>query len=149
MATITTLPKLNIAGGAFLIEERKPEEVFTPEDFSEQHLLIAQTAGKASGANPRRIDVHHHLQLPGVGNASALNFWTPARALEEMDKHGIETTILSRPGGEADAGGEKARAFARRVNEYAAKVVSDNPRRFGFFAVIPYPALAAFLGGIR
>ena len=101
--------------------------------------LIAQTARKASGANPRRIDVHHHLQLPGVGNASALNFWTPARALEEMDKHGIETTILSRPGGEADAGGEKARAFARRVNEYAAKVVSDNPRRFGFFAVIPYP----------
>jgi len=44
MATTTTLPKINIAGGAFLIEERAPEEVFTPEDFNEQHLLIAQTA---------------------------------------------------------------------------------------------------------
>src|SRR6516164_4286519 len=32
------------AGGSFLIEERTPDEVFTPEDFSEQHLLIAQTA---------------------------------------------------------------------------------------------------------
>jgi len=31
-------------GGSFLIEERMPEEVFTPEDFSEQHLLIAKTA---------------------------------------------------------------------------------------------------------
>jgi alkylation response protein AidB-like acyl-CoA dehydrogenase len=44
MATITTLPKINIAGGSFLIEERTPAEVFTPEDFTEQHLLIAQTA---------------------------------------------------------------------------------------------------------
>jgi alkylation response protein AidB-like acyl-CoA dehydrogenase len=44
MATVTTLPKISVAGGSFLIEERTPDEVFTPEDFSEQHLLIAQTA---------------------------------------------------------------------------------------------------------
>ena len=31
-------------GGSFLLEERKPSEIFTPEDFSEQHQLIAQTA---------------------------------------------------------------------------------------------------------
>ncbi|PYP82046.1 MAG: hypothetical protein DMF61_27575 [Blastocatellia bacterium AA13] len=33
-----------ISGGSFLLETRRPEEVFTPEDFSEQHLLIGQTA---------------------------------------------------------------------------------------------------------
>jgi len=33
-----------IAGGSFLIEERTPDEVFTPEDFTEQQLLIAKTA---------------------------------------------------------------------------------------------------------
>ena len=44
MATVTALPGSNIRGGSFLIEERTLEEVFTPEDFSEQHLLIAQTA---------------------------------------------------------------------------------------------------------
>jgi butyryl-CoA dehydrogenase len=44
MATVTALPKISVAGGSFLIEERTPDEVFTPEDFSEQHLLIAQTA---------------------------------------------------------------------------------------------------------
>jgi len=44
MATITALPTAKISGGGFLIEERTPEEVFTPEDFSDQHLLIAQTA---------------------------------------------------------------------------------------------------------
>src|SRR5450631_126077 len=44
MATVTAVPGSKIRGGSFLIEERAPEEVFTPEDFSEQHLLIAQTA---------------------------------------------------------------------------------------------------------
>ena len=43
MAT-TAPPKLTVAGGSFLLESRRPDEVFTPEDFSEQHLLIAQTA---------------------------------------------------------------------------------------------------------
>ncbi len=32
-----------ITGGAFLIEERTPEEVFTPEDFTEEHRMIAET----------------------------------------------------------------------------------------------------------
>jgi alkylation response protein AidB-like acyl-CoA dehydrogenase len=44
MATTTAVPGTRIRGGSFLIEERTPEEVFTPEDFSEQHQLIAQTA---------------------------------------------------------------------------------------------------------
>ncbi len=44
MATSTTVSKTKIAGGSFLLEIRSPEEVFTPEDFSEQHQLIGQTA---------------------------------------------------------------------------------------------------------
>jgi alkylation response protein AidB-like acyl-CoA dehydrogenase len=44
MATVTAMPARKTSGGGFLIEERRPEEVFTPEDFSEQHQLIAQTA---------------------------------------------------------------------------------------------------------
>jgi len=44
MATLTAVPAIKIPGGSFLIEERKPEDVFTPEDFTDQHLLIAQTA---------------------------------------------------------------------------------------------------------
>src|SRR5579859_4791859 len=44
MATVTSLPATKIRGGSFLIEERAPDDVFTPEDFSEQHQLIAQTA---------------------------------------------------------------------------------------------------------
>ncbi|MCA1849738.1 MAG: acyl-CoA dehydrogenase family protein, partial [Acidobacteria bacterium] len=32
-----------ITGGSFLIEERTPQEVFTPEDFNEEHRMIAET----------------------------------------------------------------------------------------------------------
>src|SRR5262250_1688792 len=42
MAT-TAMPKSKISGGSFLLEERQTSEVFTPEDFTEQHQLIGQT----------------------------------------------------------------------------------------------------------
>jgi len=42
MAT-TAVSKTKILGGSFLLEERQTAEVFTPEDFSEQHQLIGQT----------------------------------------------------------------------------------------------------------
>jgi alkylation response protein AidB-like acyl-CoA dehydrogenase len=44
MATTTAVPKTRISGGSFLLEARQPEDVFSPEDFSEQHQLIGQTA---------------------------------------------------------------------------------------------------------
>ena len=42
MAT-TAIPKTKILGGSFLLEERQTADVFTPEDFTEQHQLIGQT----------------------------------------------------------------------------------------------------------
>ncbi len=44
MATTTAIPKTRISGGSFLLETRQPGEIFTPEDFTEQHQLIGQTA---------------------------------------------------------------------------------------------------------
>jgi alkylation response protein AidB-like acyl-CoA dehydrogenase len=42
MSAVAEQKKL-IKGGAFLIEERLPEEIFTPEDFTEEHRMIADT----------------------------------------------------------------------------------------------------------
>ena len=42
MAT-TAIPKTKILGGGFLLEERQTSEVFTPEDFTDQHQMIGQT----------------------------------------------------------------------------------------------------------
>ncbi|HVO80738.1 MAG TPA: acyl-CoA dehydrogenase family protein [Terriglobales bacterium] len=44
MATVVATPTTKITGGSFLIESLPPEQVFTPEDFTEQHQLIAKTA---------------------------------------------------------------------------------------------------------
>ncbi len=44
MATAPTTPKTKIPGGSFLLQDQLLDELFTPEDFTEQHQMIAQTA---------------------------------------------------------------------------------------------------------
>ena len=44
MATETKVPVVAAKGGSFLVEDRTFEEVFTPEDFTEEQRMIAQTA---------------------------------------------------------------------------------------------------------
>jgi butyryl-CoA dehydrogenase len=65
MATATiSLPK--VKGGSFLIEDRLPHEIFTPEDLTEEHLAIARTADEfwAKEVEPN-IEAIRHLE-PGV-----------------------------------------------------------------------------------
>ena len=70
MATVTTsisLPKTK--GGAFLIEERQPNEIFTPEDLTSEHLAIARTVDEfwAKEVGPNVEAIQHHE--PGVALA--------------------------------------------------------------------------------
>src|SRR6476661_5042307 len=65
MATATvSLPKTK--GGAFLIEDRTPDEIFTPEDLTEEHRAIARTADEfwRKEVEPNLDDIQH--QKPGV-----------------------------------------------------------------------------------
>src|SRR5262249_6849167 len=89
---------------------------------------------------------HHHfvpqfhvdaMMAPGRRAAPAPK-WSPAASLEEMDKSGIATAILSivQPGVWYGNNVEEARGLARQLNEYGAKMVRDHPGRFGLFAVI-------------
>ena len=58
MATTAT-PAQRKTGGIFLIEETNPHEVFTPEDFNDQHKLIEQTADDfATQGDPPRLRPH-------------------------------------------------------------------------------------------
>jgi alkylation response protein AidB-like acyl-CoA dehydrogenase len=41
MASMTDIPR-KIRGGAFLIEESTPQEIFTPEDLSDEHRAVGQ-----------------------------------------------------------------------------------------------------------
>jgi len=39
----TQMERDYIKGGAFLIEDLTPAEIFTPEDFTDEHRMIADT----------------------------------------------------------------------------------------------------------
>src|SRR5579864_7557180 len=41
--TTTAATPLQVKGGAFLIEDRSPNEIFTAEDLNEEHLAVART----------------------------------------------------------------------------------------------------------
>jgi alkylation response protein AidB-like acyl-CoA dehydrogenase len=46
MTTLAGSPTVAAAGGSFLVESRLPGEVFTPEDFTEEHRQFAATAAQ-------------------------------------------------------------------------------------------------------
>jgi 6-methylsalicylate decarboxylase len=103
--------------------------------------------GQAQGT---LIDTHHHFYppaylkrwmewesarkrppFPGVAD------WTPARAIEQMDKSGIRKAVLSlasTPGLWFDDGAEAANKTATMCQDYAAEMRKDYPGRFGIFA---------------
>ena len=101
--------------------------------------LLGSETSSAQQTKYNAIDVHQHYQAPFTGAEGGR--WTPEMALEIMDQNDIMTTIVSggNYGGQVYGGDEKSRTMARRMNEYAAKICSDHPKRFGFFAVIPFP----------
>jgi alkylation response protein AidB-like acyl-CoA dehydrogenase len=51
-----------VQGGAFLIEQTTPEEIFTPEDFTEEHRMIAETTRQFMDNKvlPRIDELEHH-----------------------------------------------------------------------------------------
>jgi predicted TIM-barrel fold metal-dependent hydrolase len=92
-------------------------------------------------SNPRRIDVHHQYVFSKTGAyPTNPNGWTPEKSLEQMDKFGIQTTILSTAGYGDDVydGSEKGATLARKSNDYAAKLADEHPKRFGFMAILPF-----------
>ena len=51
-----------VQGGAFLIEQTTPQEIFTPEDFTEEHRMIAETKRQFMDNEvlPRIDELEHH-----------------------------------------------------------------------------------------
>ncbi len=101
-----------------------------------------------SHAGLHRIDVHHHHASPGLiaevkaqnTGQHALIEWTPSQSIEEMDRAGVAKAYTSvPPPGVWNGDNAAARALARECNEFAAKLASDYPGRFGIFAALPLP----------
>ncbi|WP_231639527.1 amidohydrolase family protein [Mycobacterium sp. Marseille-P9652] len=103
-----------------------------------------------------RIDTHHHaipgfyrdaLRKSGIeeGGGRKLPEWSPEASLAAMGQLDVDTAILSvsTPGTAFLSERADAVALARDVNDYLATLVSRQAGRFGFFATIPMPHVAA------
>jgi predicted TIM-barrel fold metal-dependent hydrolase len=130
--------------------------------------LLGGAAGQmADGttAKPFRIDVHFHVISPAylkrtgrfsdpsrvnARSDTSLTRWTPALAVEEMDKDRIATGMLSIAVGGVTFGNDEAtRTLVREDNEFAAQMVRDYPGRFGHLAALPLPDQDASLKEIE
>jgi predicted TIM-barrel fold metal-dependent hydrolase len=104
-------------------------------------------AAPADAAPAKRIDAHHHFLPPfhrevlkADRGTAGLPSWTVEGSLQDMEKAGVVTAMLSvmQPGvwfGDVEQG----RSLARRCNDFGAQVVKDHPGRFGMFATVPLP----------
>jgi predicted TIM-barrel fold metal-dependent hydrolase len=111
---------------------------------------------KTTAATPHRIDVHHHIAPPKfIEEMKSLLqpptlAWTVERTLEDMDKAGVATAITSiTTPGVWIGDNAQGRRVARECNDYAAKLVSDFPGRFGMFTALPLPDIDASLREIE
>jgi predicted TIM-barrel fold metal-dependent hydrolase len=129
--------------------------------------LLPLCGSLAQPAPPTRrlVDTHHHYYpreiidawqdyvsrigegrlQPNVAN------WAPAASLAEMDKSGVETSILSLasiPGVWFGLDAAGTRRMSRLCNEFAAKMVQDHPGRYGLFASLPMPDVDGSLAEI-
>src|SRR5947207_14323800 len=68
-----------VKGGSFLLEERQPQDVFTPEDFSEEHRQIAKTTA----------DFVNHEVLPAAGRIEAKDFELTRQLLRKTGELGL------------------------------------------------------------
>ena len=116
-------------------------------------------------ATQHLVDTHHHYYpseiidawqgymtrnsesrlQPNVAN------WAPASSLEEMDKSGVGTSILSLasiPGVWFGLDASGMRRMSRLCNEFAARMVQDHPGRYGLFASLPMPDVDGSLAEI-
>ncbi|KAF2434946.1 amidohydrolase 2 [Tothia fuscella] len=111
-----------------------------------------------------RIDTHSHYlpdfyreALIANGHANpdgmpAVPQWSETDHLAMMDKLNIQKSIISisSPGVHLQPGLDALAAdLARRVNSFAADLKKRHPTRFGYFAVLPLPGVAASLNEIE
>jgi len=111
MATIA-IPKNKISGGSFLLEERQTADVFTPEDFSEQHQMIGQTTEEF-----------------------ATNEILPQAEKIEHKDFSISRALLKKAGDLGLSGVEIPEAYGGlEMDKVTAAIIADRIAKYGGFA---------------
>jgi len=128
-------------------------------------MMAPSKSAPGQSAGAKVIDTHHHFYAPAylkawhdwedkrhIAHSPAVASWSPARTVEEMDKNGVGTSILSlpsTPGTWFDAGADEATRIARICNEFGMEMSRNHPGRFGLFAALPMLDIDATLKEIE
>ncbi len=113
MATMTPTAANRIQGGSFLIEERTAQEVFTPEDFSEEHRQIAKTAAEF-------VDQE---VMPAAAEIEAKNF-------------GVTRALMRKAGELGLLGVDVPEAYGGLgMDKISSAVIAENISKLGSFSV--------------
>jgi alkylation response protein AidB-like acyl-CoA dehydrogenase len=111
MAT-TAVPKTKILGGGFLLEERHPADIFTPEDFSEQQQLIGQTTEEF-----------------------AVNEILPQAEKIERKDYSVSRDLLKKAGDLGLSGVEIPEAYGGlEMDKVTAAIIADHMAKYAGFA---------------
>jgi len=100
-------------GGSFLLERRDPDDVFTPEDFSEEHRQIAKTAA----------DFVTNEVLPAAAEIEAKNFQVTRSLLRKTGELGLMAADVP----EAYGGME--------MDKVTSAVIAESISKLGSFSV--------------
>jgi predicted TIM-barrel fold metal-dependent hydrolase len=133
-----------------------------PAVWAQESVPATSPASSAAPAvsKPHRVDVHHHMFPPfvqerwkkdNIRTAPVAMRWTLEATLDQMNKGGVSTAILSLASGGLNLPRlsiDENRKMTRMVNDYAAKVRADHPGRFGLFAYLPMPDIDGTLSEI-
>jgi 6-methylsalicylate decarboxylase len=115
-------------------------------------MLPAGRARAQGAAAAKVIDTHFHFYPPAYQKAwmdwedsrkvphfTTQVAWTREKAVEELDKNGVTTGVLSlasTPGTWFNLDAAGAQQMARTCNDFAADMVRDHKGRFGLFATL-------------
>jgi alkylation response protein AidB-like acyl-CoA dehydrogenase len=108
MGTIAT-PSTKITGGSFLLEERRPDEIFTPEDFTDQHQLIAQTAEEFA----------FHEIVPNIDKIEHKDFSVTRQLLKKAGELGLSSVEIPEAYGGLEMDKVTAAVIADHIAKYA------------------------------
>jgi alkylation response protein AidB-like acyl-CoA dehydrogenase len=113
MATVA-VPKIKISGGSFLLEERNPNDVFTPEDFTEEHLQIAKTAE----------DFSTNEILPAADKLEHKEWNVTRELLKKASELGLTSVDVPEAYGGMEMDKVTSCIIADRISKYAGFAVS-------------------------
>jgi alkylation response protein AidB-like acyl-CoA dehydrogenase len=113
MATETTTPIVAARGGSFLVEDRSPDEVFTPEDFTDEQRMIADTAAEFMEKAVR----------PRLGEILALEYEATRELLRKAGELGLLGVEIPEEYG------------GLGLDKVSGCITSENSAREGSFAV--------------